>query len=132
MRRQELSGSVQCSGRFVEHRRIGLEDVGHPRGDVERDLDVGGRGLSRKANGVGRPTCEARPAARKASDITYTPPWKYRTTWRGSIPSTVISAGWDTAQCGRGHGHVGGQRLRRYRLSEKSPLLVDIAADGKG
>jgi hypothetical protein len=23
-----------------------------------------------------RPTCEARPAARKASDITYTPPWK--------------------------------------------------------
>ena len=24
--------------------------------------------------------------------ITYTPPWKYRTTWRGSIPSTVISA----------------------------------------
>src|SRR2546426_2770610 len=41
---------------------------------------------------VRRPTCEARPAARKASDITYTPPWKYRTTWRGSIPSTVISA----------------------------------------
>ena len=24
--------------------------------------------------------------------ITYTPPWKYRTRWRGSIPSTVISA----------------------------------------
>jgi hypothetical protein len=23
---------------------------------------------------------------------TYTPPWKYTTTWRGSIPSTVISA----------------------------------------
>ena len=28
----------------------------------------------------------------KASPMTYTPPWKYRTTWRGSIPSTVISA----------------------------------------
>src|SRR5580692_278786 len=41
---------------------------------------------------VRRPTCEARSAARKASPITYTPPWKYRTTWRGSIPSTVISA----------------------------------------
>src|SRR5690349_15372264 len=41
---------------------------------------------------VRRPTCEARPAARKASPITYTPPWKYRTTWRGSIPSIVISA----------------------------------------
>src|SRR4051795_11941048 len=41
---------------------------------------------------VRRPTCEARPAARNASEITYTPPWKYRTTWRGSTPSTVISA----------------------------------------
>src|SRR6266404_913452 len=41
---------------------------------------------------VRRPTCEARPAAPKASPITYTPPWKYRTTWRGSIPSIVISA----------------------------------------
>src|SRR6266568_3011897 len=38
------------------------------------------------------PTCEARSAARKASPSTYTPPWKYRTTWRGSIPSIVISA----------------------------------------
>ena len=28
----------------------------------------------------------------KASPSTYTPPWKYRTTWRGSTPSTVISA----------------------------------------
>src|SRR5712692_5618119 len=35
MRRQELSGSVQCRGRFVEDRVIGLEDVRHPGGDVE-------------------------------------------------------------------------------------------------
>src|SRR5215204_5430510 len=41
---------------------------------------------------VRRPTCEATSAASAASPITYTPPWKYRTTWRGSIPSTVISA----------------------------------------
>src|SRR5215207_10181990 len=41
---------------------------------------------------VRRPTCEARSAAWKASPITYTPPWKYRTTWRGSTPSMVISA----------------------------------------
>src|SRR2546427_1946397 len=41
---------------------------------------------------VRRPTCAARPAAWKASPRTYTPPWKYRTTWRGSTPSTVISA----------------------------------------
>src|SRR5215510_1600070 len=41
---------------------------------------------------VRRPTCEARPAAWKASPITYTPPWKYRTTLRASIPSMVISA----------------------------------------
>ena len=39
---------------------------------------------------------------------------------------------WDAAQCGCGHGHIGGQRLRRYQLSEQSPLLVDIAADGEG
>ena len=52
MRRQELSGSVQRRGRFVKDRVIGLEDVGHPRGDVERDLDVGGDGLLREADGV--------------------------------------------------------------------------------
>src|SRR3954468_23416194 len=52
MRRQELSGSVQWSGRFVEDRVIGLEDVGHPRGDLERDLDVGAGGLLREADGV--------------------------------------------------------------------------------
>ena len=39
---------------------------------------------------------------------------------------------WDAAQCGCGHGHVRGQRLRRYRLSEEFPLLVDIAVDGEG
>ena len=52
MRRQELSGSVQRRGRFVKDRVIGLEDVGHPRGDVEGDLDVGGGGLLREADGV--------------------------------------------------------------------------------
>ena len=52
MRRQELSGSVQCRGRFVEDRIEGLEDVRHPGGDVEDDLDVGGGGLSREADGV--------------------------------------------------------------------------------
>jgi hypothetical protein len=52
MRRQELSGSVQRSGRFVEDLVIGLEDVGHPRGDVEGDLDVGGDRLLREADGV--------------------------------------------------------------------------------
>jgi len=52
MRRQELSGSVQCSGRFVEDRIEALEHVRHPRGDVEGDLDVGGAGLLREADGV--------------------------------------------------------------------------------
>ena len=52
MRRQELSGSVQRRGRFVEDRVIGLKDVGHPGGDVEGDLDVGGGGLPGEADGV--------------------------------------------------------------------------------
>src|ERR1700734_4513255 len=52
MRRQELSGSVQCSGRFVEDRIVGLEDVRYTGGDVEGDLDVGDGGLSREADGV--------------------------------------------------------------------------------
>ncbi len=52
MRRQELSGSVQCGDRFVEERIEALEDVRHPRGDVEGHLDVGGGGLLREADGV--------------------------------------------------------------------------------
>jgi len=40
--------------------------------------------------------------------------------------------GWDAAQCACGHGHVGGQWLRREQLSEQAPLLGDIAADGEG
>ena len=44
MARQERSGSVQRLDRFLEDRVIRLEDVGHPRRDVERDLDVGAGG----------------------------------------------------------------------------------------
>jgi hypothetical protein len=40
--------------------------------------------------------------------------------------------GRDAVQCGCGYGHVGGQRLRRYGLSEQTPLLIDTATDGKG
>jgi hypothetical protein len=50
--RQELSGSVKCSGRFVEDRIVGLENVRYTGGDVEGDLDVGGGGLAREADGV--------------------------------------------------------------------------------
>jgi hypothetical protein len=52
MGREGLSSSVQRCGPFVEDRVVGLEYVGHPRGDFERDLDVGGGGLSREADGV--------------------------------------------------------------------------------
>src|SRR6266566_9607364 len=52
MRRQELSGSVQRGGPFVEHCVEGLEDVRHPRGDVEGDLHVGDGGLPGEADGV--------------------------------------------------------------------------------
>ena len=36
------------------------------------------------------------------------------------------------AQLGFGHGHLGGQRLRRHQLPEQPPLLVDTAANRKG
>jgi hypothetical protein len=52
MRQQESCGSVESSGGFIEHGGIGLKDVGHPRGDIERHRDVGGGGLSREANRV--------------------------------------------------------------------------------
>ena len=52
MRREELSGSVQRRGRFVEERVIGLKDVRHPGGDVEGDLHVGGGSLAGEADGV--------------------------------------------------------------------------------
>src|SRR4051794_14277692 len=52
VRRQELPCSVECSDRFIKDRVIGLEDMGHPRDDVEGDLDVGGGGLLRETERV--------------------------------------------------------------------------------
>jgi hypothetical protein len=52
MRRQELHGSVQCSGRFLENWIKGLEHVRHPGGDIEGDLSVGAGGLPHEADGV--------------------------------------------------------------------------------
>jgi hypothetical protein len=52
LRRQELSGAVQCHGRFVEEWMKGLEDVRHSGGDLEGDRDVGGGGLPGEADGV--------------------------------------------------------------------------------
>ena len=40
--------------------------------------------------------------------------------------------GRDAAQCGCGHGQVGGQRLRRCQLAEQPPLLVDVDVGGEG
>ena len=40
--------------------------------------------------------------------------------------------GGDAAQRGCGHGHVGGQRLRRGQLLQQPPLLADVAAGGEG
>jgi hypothetical protein len=52
MRRQELPGSVERGGCFVQDRVIGLEDVGHAGGDVEGDLDVGAGGSFGEAESV--------------------------------------------------------------------------------
>src|SRR4030088_764894 len=52
IRRQALPGPVERRASFVEHRVIRLEDVGHPRSDVERDFDVGDGSLLSEADGV--------------------------------------------------------------------------------
>src|SRR4029077_21097334 len=52
MRGQELPGSVQGCGGFVEDGGVGLEDVRYPGGDVEGDGDVGDGGLAGEADGV--------------------------------------------------------------------------------
>jgi hypothetical protein len=41
----------------------------------------------------------------------------------------VYLGGRDAAQRGRGHGHAGGQRLRRGKLREQPPLLTDVGAE---
>src|SRR6266849_6002158 len=82
---------------------------------------------------VRRPTCEARPATWKASPSTYTPPWKYRTTWRGSIPSTVISAvgtppsaaAFTVTSAGRGCAEIASRSSRRRSLKSLSTGKAD-------
>ena len=38
----------------------------------------------------------------------------------------------DAAQRGRGHGHIGGQRLPHYQFPEQPPLLADVNVGGEG
>src|ERR1700750_1694648 len=78
---------------------------------------------------VRRPTSAARSAAWKASPITYTPPWKYRTMWRGSIPAVVIFAGGTPPRAGAGPGAARGRRRER---PEQPPLLADGAVEREG
>ena len=40
--------------------------------------------------------------------------------------------GRDAAENGCGHGHIGGQRLRRCQLPEQPPLLADVEVGGDG
>ena len=48
----------------------------------------------------------------------------------GSVDGDL--GGRDAAQRGCGHGHAGGQRLRRYQFPEQPPLLADIDVGGEG
>src|ERR1700685_4001066 len=80
---------------------------------------------------VRRPTWAARPAAWKASPSTYTPPWKYKTTWRGSMPSTVISAV-GTAPSAAAVTVTSAGGGARGKLPYEPPLLGDVAADREG
>src|SRR5580704_4955076 len=81
---------------------------------------------------VAWPIWAARLAAWAASPRTYTPPWKYKMTWRGSTPPAVISAVGTPPQRGCGHGHIGGPRLRRGQLREPPPQPADVSVGGEG
>ena len=81
---------------------------------------------------VRRPTCEARAAAWKASPQYVHAAVEVKNNVARFDSADGDLGGWDAAQCGCGHGHLDGQRLRRQQLTEQSPLLVDIAADGEG
>jgi len=111
MRRQELSGSVQCSGRFVEDRVEGLEDVRHPGGDVEGDLDVGGGGLPGEADGVVEQDLAVADVARKAGCSTL-----------------VVLSKWDVTtldlQQTRG--------MLNRRLRQRPPAVAVSALTGRG
>jgi hypothetical protein len=39
---------------------------------------------------------------------------------------------WHAAQLGCGHGHAGGQQLRRCVLSRQPPQLTDVAVEREG
>ena len=41
-------------------------------------------------------------------------------------------SGGHATQCGGGHSHAGGQRLRRGKLREALPLLADVAVEREG
>ena len=81
---------------------------------------------------VRRPIWEARSAAWKASPITYTPAVEVQHDVAGFDAVDGDLGGWDAAQYGRGHGHLSGQRLRRGKLPEQSPLLADVAVEREG
>jgi hypothetical protein len=82
--------NVRCGGAVVQEGFVGCQSVvdccwirmlgGEPVVDGD-DL------------GAGPPAdLRGQVSGEEASPITYTPPWKYSTRWRCSIPSTVISA----------------------------------------
>ena len=68
----EARCAVERGIAFVEHRREGLEDVGHVGRDVERDLHVGMGGVGREADRVVEQDLARAPSARP-STTTFSP-----------------------------------------------------------
>jgi hypothetical protein len=112
MRRQELSGSVHCSDRFVKHLGIGLEDVGHPRSDVERDLDIGDGGLSRETNGVVEENLV--------------------TSGLDAQSSSGVALRRKTASQAHGYGLPGPRRYKRPQTGPARPRLIDQGGEFLG
>ena len=64
--------------------------------------------------------------------MTYTPPWKYKMTWRGSVPSMVISAVGTPPSAAAVTVTPAGSGCADVSSREQPPQLADVAVGGEG
>jgi hypothetical protein len=120
---------VRGDGAEVEQRSVGLEGVV----DRRRVRMLGGESVvDGEDRGVGPPADlggQACGLERVPQDVDAAVEVQDHMAGFGSGDADLRDG--HSAQCGCGHGHVGGQRHRRCQLAEQPPLLADIAIGGE-